>query len=331
MFVVDADCHPQTIDVVRTRAEPLGIEVVVGDRDRRAVDGCFGVLAAVPGQQRRSCATSRPVIAAAHDARRARRGRRRPARAARCSCRRARSGADVVVGTSQRFGVPLGFGGPHAAFIATRDEYKRTLPGRLVGVSVDAQGRTAFRLALQTREQHIRREKATSNICTAQVLLAVIAGLYALVPRRRRPARDRRRACTGSPRRLAAALRAGGVEVVHDDVLRHDHRAGARPRRRSARPRRERARINLREVDADTVGIALDETTTDAIVDVGVRGVRRRRSSTRTSECATRSRRRCDARPSSSRTRRSRRTAPSTRCCATCAGSPTATSRSTAR
>ncbi|MPZ57749.1 MAG: aminomethyl-transferring glycine dehydrogenase [Rhizobiales bacterium] len=176
-FFVDADCHPQTIAVVRTRAEPLGRQIVVGDPltnlDATAV---FGALLQYPGSSG-EIRDFRPAIAALHAA---------GALAVIAADPLALTlltppgelGADIAVGSAQRFGVPMGYGGPHAAYIATRDKHKRALPGRLVGVSVDTRGRRAYRLALQTREQHIRREKATSNICTAQVLLAVIASMY---------------------------------------------------------------------------------------------------------------------------------------------------------
>jgi glycine dehydrogenase len=214
VFVIDPDCHPQTIAVVETRARPLGIEVLVGPiDDALPVGGVFGVLMQYPGSSGR-VTNIESLISAAHDA-----GALVTVASDLLALVMLRSpgemGADVVVGSSQRFGVPLMFGGPHAAFIATKDTHKRTLPGRLVGVSVDSQGRTAYRLTLQTREQHIRREKATSNICTAQVLLAVIAGLYATYhgpDGLRRIARRVHRLTTI----LAAGLRRGGLEVAHD-------------------------------------------------------------------------------------------------------------------
>jgi glycine cleavage system P protein (glycine dehydrogenase) len=263
VFLVDRDCHPQTIDVVRTRAEPLGLHVVVGDPyGESTVDGCFGVLVQYPGSSGR-LRDARPVIARAH-ANGALVCVAADLLALTLVVPPGEMDADVVVGTTQRFGVPLGFGGPHAAYIATRDEYRRTLPGRLVGVSVDAKGRTAFRLALQTREQHIRREKATSNICTAQVLLAVIAGLYGSYHGAEglRAIARRVHAVTA---RLASTLRAAGVDVLHAEFF--DTFSVRVPGRAAEIAAAARARrINLREVDADTLGIALDETTTDAIV-----------------------------------------------------------------
>ena len=268
VFFVDADSHPQTIEVVATRAEPIGIDVVVGHPetdlpDDLAAAGIYGVLLQYPGSSGvlRDIA---PVIA---------RSKAGGALVAVASDLLAlvlctppgEMGADVVIGSSQRFGVPLGYGGPHAGFLATRDAHKRSLPGRLVGVSVDSAGRPAMRLALQTREQHIRREKATSNICTAQVLLAVIAGLYATYhgPDGLRAIATRVSGLTGS---LASALRAGGVEVVGEsffDTFRVRVPGRAEEVAAAARERR----VNLRVVDTDTLAIALDETTTPAVLD----------------------------------------------------------------
>jgi glycine dehydrogenase len=261
-FFVDADCHPQTIEVVRTRAEPLDIDVVVGTRDEIPDAGAFGVLLQYPGSSG-ALRDDRATVDAAH-AQGALVAVAVDLLALTLVVPPGEFGADVVVGSSQRFGVPLGFGGPHAAFLATREEHKRTLPGRLVGVSVDGQGRTAYRLALQTREQHIRREKATSNICTAQVLLAVIAGLYASYHGPDGLRSIAKRVHTHAVR-LAVSLRGGGVEVVHSEFF--DTLTARVPGRAGEVIAAARARgINLRAVDADTVGVALDETTTPEIV-----------------------------------------------------------------
>jgi glycine dehydrogenase len=175
-FFVDRDCHPQVTQVVRTRALPLDIEVIVGDPDDIDSAAVFGVVLAYPGSSG-LVRDHRELISSLRDA-----GVlvavTTDLLALTLLTSPGEMGADVAVGSSQRFGVPLMYGGPHAAFLATRDKYKRSLPGRLVGVSRDQQNRMALRLALTTREQHIRREKATSNICTAQALLAVMAGLY---------------------------------------------------------------------------------------------------------------------------------------------------------
>jgi glycine dehydrogenase len=262
-FVVDPDCHPQTVAVVETRAEPLGIEVVVANPRDGIPEGTFAVLVQSPGSSgwlRDDAA----LVADAHAA-----GALVVVAADLLSLVLVRPpgeiGADVVVGSSQRFGVPLGFGGPHAAFIATREAYKRTLPGRLVGVSVDTAGRTAYRLTLQTREQHIRRERATSNICTAQVLLAVIAGLYAVYHGPEGLTRIARRVHRLAVL-LAAGLRAGGVDVAHPAFF--DTLTVRAPGRAAVVAEAARARrVNLRVVDGDTIGITVDETTTREVIE----------------------------------------------------------------
>ncbi|MCW2709058.1 MAG: glycine dehydrogenase, partial [Frankiales bacterium] len=178
VFAIDADCHPQTIAVVRTRAFPLGITVQEVDLSTSLPDNIFGLLVQYPGTTGRIRELA-PLAEQAHA-----QGALLVVAADLLALTLLESpgdaGADVAVGTSQRFGVPLGYGGPHAGYMSVRAGLERAIPGRLVGVSVDADGHKAYRLALQTREQHIRREKATSNICTAQVLLAVIAGMYAV-------------------------------------------------------------------------------------------------------------------------------------------------------
>ena len=217
LFLVDADALPQTIAVIQTRAEPTGVEVVVADLSdgipaEIAEREINGVLLQYPGASG-AVRDIKPVIDQAHEL-----GALVTVAADLLALTLLKSpgelGADIAVGTTQRFGVPMGFGGPHAGYMAVREKFARSLPGRLVGVSVDADGNKAYRLALQTREQHIRREKATSNICTAQVLLAVMAGMYAVYhgPEGLRGiARRTHRYATI----LAAGLTAGGVEVVH--------------------------------------------------------------------------------------------------------------------
>ncbi|WP_231123931.1 aminomethyl-transferring glycine dehydrogenase [Nocardioides sambongensis] len=256
-FVVDADALPQTIDVVRTRAAGLGIDVQVADLTTGLPDGdVAGVLVQYPGASGR-VTDPRPLIAAVHE-----RGGLAVVAADLLALTLLEApgtmGADVVVGSAQRFGVPLFYGGPHAGFMSVRSGLERQLPGRLVGVSVDAEGRSAYRLALQTREQHIRRDKATSNICTAQVLLAVTAGMYAVYhgPDGLRRIAEQVHTLAG---RAAASLRAAGLELIGDtffDTLGVRVPGGAREVVASAR----RAGLHLRLVDADTVGISFGET-----------------------------------------------------------------------
>ncbi|MGZ4492091.1 MAG: aminomethyl-transferring glycine dehydrogenase [Nocardioidaceae bacterium] len=274
-FVVDADALPQTIAVVETRAAAMGIDVVVADLTAGLPDGDLcGVLVQYPGASGR-ITDPRPLIEAAHE-----RGALAVVAADLLALTLLESpgemGADVAVGTSQRFGVPLFYGGPHAGYMSVRAGLERHLPGRLVGVSVDAEGRPAYRLALQTREQHIRRDKATSNICTAQVLLAVVAAMYAVYhgPEGLRDIARRTHRYAGV---LAAALREGGVDVVHEHFF--DTLTVRVPGRAEAVVGAARdAGVHLRLVGADTVGVSTSETTgrghLDAVLKAfGVAGV----------------------------------------------------------
>jgi glycine dehydrogenase len=267
VFAVADDVLPQTIDVVRGRAQPLGIEVRVMPAAELASVDAFAALVQYPGVDGE--VRDYAAIAASLHAR----GSYLIAAADLLSLAILAApgewGADVVVGSAQRFGVPMGFGGPHAGYMATRDELKRNMPGRLVGVTVDAQGDAAYRLALQTREQHIRREKATSNICTAQVLLAVMASMYAVYHGPAGLERIARRV-----HRLTAILKAGLDKLGFDVPTRHffDTITVATDARTPAVleiARRER--VNFRQVDANRLGISLDETTTAGDVDAILR------------------------------------------------------------
>ncbi|MEE8060393.1 MAG: aminomethyl-transferring glycine dehydrogenase [Gemmatimonadales bacterium] len=258
-FLIDENCHPQTIAVVETRARARGIRIEVGNPDDFTFDEVtLGAAVQYPGSDGRVRSYS-DLCAAAHEA-----NAMVTVAADLLSLTLLTPpgewGADIVVGNSQRFGVPMGYGGPHAAFFSTHDRHKRSIPGRIIGVSQDAQGRPALRMALQTREQHIRRDKATSNICTAQVLLAVIAGMYAVYHGPEGLRRIARRV-HGLTRALAQGLRQQGVTVVHDtffDTVAIDLDQGRAAEVMVAAVARE---INLRLITPARIGIALDERT----------------------------------------------------------------------
>src|SRR6266403_551818 len=260
-FFVADNCHPQTIAVVRTRAKPLGIEIVTGNFSNfECDDTIFGALVQYPATDG-VIYDYEKFAKAAHEA-----GALFVVAADILALTVLKPpgefGADVAVGSTQRFGVPLGFGGPHAAYIATRDQFKRHLPGRLVGVSHDVEGRPAYRLALQTREQHIRRDKATSNICTAQVLLAVIASMYAVYhgPKGLRAIAQR---VHRSASKLAEGLRELGFEIAHENFFDTIRVELGQALSRDLIERAERVGMNLRALGPHAVGIALDETTTN--------------------------------------------------------------------
>ena len=257
-FFIAADCHPQTIAVVRTRAHHLGIQVTVGDAQRDLIGGdYFGALLQYPNTYGEVC-DPRELIGKAHD--------QHTLVVVAADLLSlvlltppGEMGADVVVGNSQRFGVPMGYGGPHAAFFATRDDYKRSTPGRIIGVSIDRHGKRALRMAMQTREQHIRREKVTSNICTAQALLSICAAFYAIYhgPQGLRKIARRVQRLTQI---LGAGLQQLGfapANAAHFDTI----AIVVGNEQDAIIERAEAARVNLRRIDTDRIGISLDETS----------------------------------------------------------------------
>src|SRR6185312_14013601 len=265
VFLVASECHPQTIDVVKTRAGVRGIEVkVTSYADFKIGPEVFGVLVQYPATDGAVIDYTKTVDSA---------------HAADALVTVAADilslvlltppgewGADIVVGNTQRFGVPLGYGGPHAAYFATKDEFKRHLPGRIIGVSRDADGKPAMRMALQTREQHIRREKATSNVCTAQVLLAVIAGMYAVWHGPEGLSRIARRV-HGYAAALSEGLRRLGYTIVHDDFFDTIRVAVGKRNSQKIIDEAQARRINLRFMDDRTIVIALDETVSNADIE----------------------------------------------------------------
>ncbi|SFL43358.1 aminomethyl-transferring glycine dehydrogenase [Shimia aestuarii] len=262
-FFVDRDCHPQNIEVVKTRAEPLGIEVIVGNPDKMDPEQVFGALFQYPGTYGH-VRDFTDQIAALHEH-----------KGIGVVCADPMSltllkepgamGADIAIGSTQRFGVPVGYGGPHAAYMACRDAYKRAMPGRIIGVSIDSHGNRAYRLSLQTREQHIRREKANSNVCTAQALLAVMASMYAVFhgPKGLKAIAQRIHRKTV---RLARGLEEAGFKVdpqAFFDTITVDVGPLQAAVLKSARDEG----INLRPVGEKRVGISLDETTRPATIE----------------------------------------------------------------
>ncbi|HUR28042.1 MAG TPA: glycine dehydrogenase (aminomethyl-transferring), partial [Planctomycetota bacterium] len=257
-FFVSDRCHPQVVAVVQTRAEALGIKIAVGAMESFdfASGDVFGALLPYPTTDGQVLDLE-PLVAKIHDA-----GALAVVDADLLALTLLRApgdfGADIAIGSAQRFGVPFGFGGPHAAYLSTKSEYKREMPGRLIGVSKDAQGNRALRMALQTREQHIRREKATSNICTAQVLLAVMAGMYGVYHGPRGLEAIARRV-HGMTKTLAKGLEQSGFALVHANVF--DTLAVDVEDSAAVIARARALGVNLRALSAKRVGIALDETT----------------------------------------------------------------------
>ena len=324
-FFVDADTHPQTKAVLATRAVPLGIELVEGDplADLEA-DQVFGALLAYPGssgeiRDLRAAAealhAAGAIVTVASDL------------LALCLLEApGKWGADIVLGSAQRFGVPMGMGGPHAAFFAAKDAVKRSIPGRIIGVSQDARGKPALRMALQTREQHIRREKATSNICTAQVLLAVMAGMYAVWHGGRGLEAIARRV-HGRTADLAGRLDAAGITRVNAHFF--DTLTLSLPGKAEAvLEAAAQAGFNLRPIDADHLALSLDETVTAEEIDQ-LAALLGAASAAETGSMACPSR--WSARAPTSPTRSSACIAARPRCCATCASCSSRIWRSTAR
>lgn len=259
VFFVSEDVHPQTIAVLRTRAQPIGVEIVVGnhERDLEGLD-CFGALFQCPGTSGEIC-DFRDAIRTVHE----KQGLAVMAADLLSLTLLTPPGtldADIAIGSTQRFGIPLFFGGPHAAYLATREAHKRAIPGRLIGVSIDAHGDTAYRMALQTREQHIRRDRATSNICTAQALLAIAAGFYAAYHGPEGLTRIAQRVHRFTSI-LAEGLNRLGYEIVNRqwfDTLTVSANSGAAAIHAAAHARE----MNFRNLGGDAVGLSLDETTT---------------------------------------------------------------------